>query len=121
TGDKWIKWVWVSADERTKPRPSGVLIFNWLLAFLLLALLCFFSFSRLRYNWNWQTVGGYSGFFWRGWLNTLKISSLALVLSTLIGMVAAMARRSGFLALQAVSRLYVELVRGTPLLVQITF
>ena len=98
-----------------------VLFLNWALAFLLLALICFFSFSQLRYNWNWQTVGGYSGFFWRGWLNTLKISSLALVLSTLIGMVAALARRSGFLALRAVSRLYVELVRGTPLLVQISF
>ena len=42
--------------------------------FSLLALICFFSFSQLRYNWNWETVGGYSNFFWRGWLNTLKIS-----------------------------------------------
>ena len=121
TGDKWIKWVWVSADERTKPRPPGVLIFNWLLAFLLLALLCFFFFSQLRYNWNWDTVGGYSNFFWRGWLNTLRISSLALVLSTVIGLLAALARRSGLLVLTAISRLYVELVRGTPLLVQISF
>jgi polar amino acid transport system permease protein len=44
-----------------------------------------------------------------------------LVLSTFIGLIAALARRSGFLVLRAVSRLYVELVRGTPLLVQITF
>jgi polar amino acid transport system permease protein len=114
-------WFWVSPDDRGKPIAWQVLFLNWAFAFLLLALICFFSFSQLRYNWNWQTVGGYSVFFWRGWLNTLKISSLALVLSTLIGMVAALARRSGFLALQALSRLYVELVRGTPLLVQISF
>jgi polar amino acid transport system permease protein len=94
---------------------------NWALAFFLLALLCLFSFSQLRYNWNWDTVGGYSNFFWRGWWNTLKISVLALVLSTLIGLVAALARRSGILALRALSRLYVELIRGTPLLVQISF
>jgi polar amino acid transport system permease protein len=120
-GDKWISWVWVSADERAKPRPALVVIFNWSLAFLLLALLCFFSFSQLRYNWNWDTVGGYSSFFWRGWLNTLGISALALILSTVIGFFAALARRSGLLVLRAISRLYVELVRGTPLLVQISF
>jgi polar amino acid transport system permease protein len=114
-------WFWVSPDDRGKPIAWQVMFLNWALALLLLALICFFSFSRLRYNWNWQTVGGYSGCFWRGWVNTRKISSLARVLSTLIGMVVAMARRSGFLALRAVSRLYVELVRGTPLLVQITF
>ena len=117
----WISWVWISPDERAKPLPLGVVIFNWLLAFLLLGLLCFFSFYQLRYNWNWDTVGGYSNFFWRGWLNTLKISSLALILSTVIGFLAALARRSGLLILGAMSRLYVELLRGTPLLVQISF
>jgi polar amino acid transport system permease protein len=121
TGRSWISWVWVSQDERAKPLSLGVIIFNWLIAFLLLGLLCFFSFSQLRYNWNWDTVGGYSNFFWRGWLNTLEISSLALILSTIIGFIAALARRSGFLVLRAISRLYVELVRGTPLLVQISF
>ena len=114
-------WFWISPDERGKPIPWQIPCLNWALAFFLLALLCFFSFSQLRYNWNWDTVGGYSNFFWRGWWNTLKISSLALVLSTLIGLVAALARRSGILALRSLSRLYVELVRGTPLLVQISF
>jgi polar amino acid transport system permease protein len=114
-------WFWISSDERSRPIPWQIVGLNWVLAFLLLALLCLFSFIQLRYNWNWQTVGGYSNFFWRGWWNTLQISILALVLSTIIGLVAALARRSGFLALRALSRLYVELVRGTPLLVQISF
>ncbi len=114
-------WFWVSPDERSRPVAWQVLCLNWALAFLLLALICFFSFSQLRYNWNWETVGAYSNFFWRGWLNTLKISILALVLSTFIGLLAALARRSGLLALRAVSRLYIELIRGTPLLVQISF
>jgi ABC-type amino acid transport system permease subunit len=34
-------------------------------------------------------------FFGRGWWNTLRISSLALLLSTLIGQIRALARRSG--------------------------
>ena len=114
-------WFWISPDDRNKPIAWQLQLLNWILAFFLLALLCYFSFSQLRYNWNWDTVGGYRNFFWRGWLNTVKISVLALVLSTVIGLIAALARRSGFLVLRAVSRLYVELVRGTPLLVQITF
>jgi polar amino acid transport system permease protein len=121
TGRSWISWIWTSQDERSKPIPFAVILFNWLVAFALLALICFFSFTQLRYNWNWDTVGSYSNFFWRGWLNTLKISSVALILSTVIGFLAALARRSGVLVLRALSRLYVELVRGTPLLVQISF
>jgi len=34
-------------------------------------------------------------FFGRGWWNTLRISSLALLLSALIGQIRALARRSG--------------------------
>jgi len=34
-------------------------------------------------------------FFGRGWWNTLRISSLALLLSTLIGQIRALVRRSG--------------------------
>jgi polar amino acid transport system permease protein len=91
------------------------------LVFLLVALLCVFSFSQLTYAWNWGTVAKYENFFWRGWWNTLFISVLALLLSTFIGLVAALARRSGVLVLRALSRLYVEVIRGTPLLVQISF
>jgi polar amino acid transport system permease protein len=114
-------WFWVSPDERRKPVPWPVIVLNWVLAFLLLTLVCFYSLSQLSYNWNWGTVAGYSNFFWRGWWNTLKISALALVLSTAIGLVTALARRSGFLVLRALSRLYVEVIRGTPLLVQVSF
>jgi polar amino acid transport system permease protein len=46
---------------------------------------------------------------------------MALVLSTLVGVTAALARRSGFFILRAISRIYVETIRGTPLLVQISF
>jgi polar amino acid transport system permease protein len=116
-----LGWFWVSPDERGKPIAWQIVFLNWTLSFFLLASVCIFSFSQLRYNWNWEAVGGYSNFFWRGWWNTLRISSLALVLSTFIGLVAALARRSGFLLLRALSRIYVELLRGTPLLVQISF
>src|SRR5258708_16462719 len=59
--------------------------------------------------------------FWNGWVATVEISAVSLLLSTAIGLIAAMARRSGFLALRALSRIYVEIIRGTPLLAQISF
>jgi polar amino acid transport system permease protein len=112
---------WQSPEERRIPPPWGVLVLNWGLAFLLLSLIVCFSFASLRYNWNWDAISSYSSFFWRGWLTTIQVSAFALVLSTLIGTLSALARRSGFFILRALSRIYVETIRGTPLLVQVSF
>ena len=58
--------------------------------------------------------------FLQGWQTTVVISCAALVLSTLMGLFFALARRSTFLPLRYFSRLYVELIRSTPLLVQLS-
>jgi polar amino acid transport system permease protein len=112
---------WQSPEERRIPPPWWVLVLNWGLAFLSLSLIACFSFASLRYNWNWDAVSSYSSFFWRGWLTTIQVSAFALVLSTLIGTLSALARRSGFFILRALSRIYIETIRGTPLLVQVSF
>jgi polar amino acid transport system permease protein len=112
---------WRSTDELRAPIPFLVVAINWFLAFLLLSLLCVYSFSQIQYTWNWDSVTNYSSMFWNGWITTLQISGVSLLLSTLIGLVAALARRSGVLVLRALSRIYVETIRGTPLLVQISF
>lgn len=57
--------------------------------------------------------------FVQGWLTTIWISAAALVGSTLAGFCSALAQRSRFLPLRYLSKIYVELVRGTPLLAQI--
>jgi polar amino acid transport system permease protein len=59
--------------------------------------------------------------FWRGWLLTIGISLAALVLSSALGLVLAFARRSTFLPLRSAALVYIELLRGSPLLVQILF
>jgi len=116
-----VGWFWLAPEKSGRKLPWPVVALNWLLAFLVYALICVFSFAQLRYNWNWDSVAGYSSFFVNGWLVTLAISAVALVLSTLIGLLAALARRSPLLVLRAFSRFYVEIIRGTPLLVQISF
>lgn len=70
---------------------------------------------------GWESVWLYRAVFWNGWLLTIGISLLSLLLSTLIGVLVALARRSVILPLRAAAILYVEVIRGTPLLAQILF
>lgn len=114
-------WFWMSPDRPQQPAAWPAVLFNWIIAFLFLTFICTFSFAQLRYNWNWGVLVKYQNFFWRGWFNTLEVSSIALVLSTLIGLLTAVAGRSGLLVLRALTRIYIELIRGIPLLVQVTF
>jgi polar amino acid transport system permease protein len=102
-------------------RPVGLaaLIVSWGLVALLTTALFSFAFSQLHYGWNWDAIWQYRQKFVQGWLMTVAISAASLLLSLLIGLLAALARRSAFLPVRYSAVLYVEIVRGTPLLVQI--
>lgn len=93
------------------------------LLFALLSLLCSFTLggSAVFTAGGWEAVWKYRQVFWQGWLLTIVISTTTLMLSILIGSVAALLRRSSILPLRSASILYVELIRGTPLLTQILF
>lgn len=101
---------------------------------LLLGFLCWlFSLSveRLGYNWQWYQVGKYiytldeSGFqagpLLEGLKITLQISLLSLLFSLIIGLITAFLRLSGAPIAKVIARLYLELTRNTPLLIQIFF
>lgn len=79
----------------------------------------YFAFSQIAYHWNWNGIYAYRARFVSGWLVTLAISACALVMSVLIGLLAALGRRSRVLPFRQAALVYVELIRGTPLLVQI--
>ncbi|MGH8045717.1 MAG: amino acid ABC transporter permease [Chthoniobacterales bacterium] len=70
---------------------------------------------------NWRAVWNYHLAFWNGWLLTIGISIAALALSSVFGLLLAFARRSTFLPLRSLAMLYIEIIRGSPLLVQILF
>jgi polar amino acid transport system permease protein len=95
------------------------LLAGWLPALCLVALVFYFSFHQLAYRWNWPSVYKYRWNLLSGWGVTIGISLVSLLLSTVIGLVFALVRRSPLLPLRNFGHLYVELVRGTPLLVQI--
>jgi polar amino acid transport system permease protein len=95
---------------------------RWLAYLIVLTLLtsaAAAAFASLDMNWNWSIVWEYREAFWRGWWMTLALSLAALVASSLIGIVAALMLRSSITLVQAAARVYVELIRGTPLLVQL--
>lgn len=93
----------------------------WIL--LLATLLCFgvMSWAAGFSQSSWESVWKYQDVFWKGWFLTIVISLLSLCLSTLIGIVAALARRSRILPLRSTALIYIDVVRGTPLLVLILF
>jgi polar amino acid transport system permease protein len=89
------------------------------------------SGSGLGYNWQWYRVPRYlftivdgrlmAGPLLRGLAVTLEVSAVALVLSSVFGLVAAICRLSTSFVLRAVARIYLESIRNTPLLVQLFF
>ncbi len=85
----------------------------------LLAIILYFSFHQITYHWNWQAIYKYRENLFSGWLMTILVSLVSLIFSTLIGVAFALLRRSQILLLRYIANIYVEIVRGTPLLVQI--
>lgn len=85
----------------------------------------------MDYHWQWYRIPRYLGLWGdtgfvpgpliQGLGVTLKVSAAALLLSSLFGLLAAMARLSNLLSLRVLARIYLELIRNTPLLVQLFF
>lgn len=110
---------WFFAPGPGEPARPAARLLNWAAALLIVSAIFAFAFSSVDYVWNWAGVWTYRVAFFQGWLMTLLLSVLSLGLSTLIGLLVALARRGRILLLRCLGHFYVELIRGTPLLVQI--
>lgn len=86
---------------------------------VLLAALLVIAFRRSGYDFHWEGVWEYRQKFVSGWLTTVGMSLASLLLSGVFGLLAAIGLGSRFRLVEALARVYVELVRGTPLLVQL--
>ncbi|MFM2600860.1 amino acid ABC transporter permease [Vibrio fortis] len=85
--------------------------------------------QAMGYRWQWGRVPDYIAFYedgewWpaeliEGLFVTIKISLLALVATLLIGLTTALLRNSNSIVGRTIASSYVELIRNTPLLVQI--
>lgn len=104
-------------DSPRNPAPLGARILSGGILAVLLALLCWSILAGTSHGWSvfWK----YRTVFWQGWLLTVAISAIALFSSLFLGILAAVARRSGILIIRYTSICYIEIVRGMPLLVLI--
>jgi len=106
-------------------------IIKFLLVIAALAWLLYRGTESLGYNWQWYRVSGYIlsvkdgkvifGPLIQGLMVTLHICGWSLVFSFLFGLLTALLRMSDSLVGRGVARCYLELIRNTPLLVQLFF
>jgi polar amino acid transport system permease protein len=76
-------------------------------------------FQSIDYHWNWSVAWDYRELFLAGFYYTVLISVGAIILGFCIGVAGGLARVAKHPAIREAGDLYVELFRGTPLLVQI--
>lgn len=103
--------------------------------FLVLMGLLFWGISQsteqLGYNWQWYRIpqyifqvtdhGIYPGLLLQGLGITLQITAISLLLMLIIGLTTALLRMSSSWAGRGLARVYMELIRNSPLLIQIFF
>lgn len=90
-----------------------------LVSVVLGATFCFVFWVVANHQYDWSAVTPYWRNFVSGWLVTLGISAAALVVSVLFGGLLTAGQLSPYRVPRWLSRAFVEVVRGTPLLVQI--
>ena len=76
------------------------------------------SESPIRYNSQSDTYGKA---FFIAVLNTLKVSLVGVILATILGIIVGVMRLSSNWLLRQIATVYVEIIRNTPLAVQIVF
>jgi len=75
----------------------------------------------MHFDWQffWKALFTPSDPFLDGLILTIVISVVAMILATLAGLVIALLRRSRFAGLRWCASVYIWVIRGTPLLVQL--
>lgn len=106
-------------------------ILKFLLVLAALGWLLYQGTESLGYNWQWHRVSKYIlsvkdgkvifGPLVQGLLVTLRVCGWSLVLSFVFGLLTALLRMSDSVVGRGVARCYLELIRNTPLLVQLFF
>lgn len=108
---RWF--IQTTADSWVKRALNGLLVATVLVGFLVL------TASRVGMSWDFSHLWQYRLRLGQGFAMTVLVSVLSMLVSLLIGFAAAAGSRSQILPLKYLSRTYVQVIRGTPLLTQI--
>lgn len=69
----------------------------------------------------WNKIWLYRGTFLLGLANTLKTAVIALIIALILGIIFGLMATSGRKLLKTISRMYVEVIQNTPVLLQMCF
>ena len=105
--------------ERQDGANRAQLWFNAALVLAIGIVLGGFALDRANLSWQWDLLTPYWRLYIDGWKTTITLSACSLITSAVIGVALALSRRSRILPLRYLAVGAVELIRSTPLLVQI--
>ncbi len=110
---------WIQSSIGSKGRQArGIIVFLAILGALVLV----FRYTRRSappYHWEFGVVWSYLPTLFEGLLLTLEITVLSIAFGMLLGILVAAARLSGSLLIRIPVTGYIEVMRGTPVLVQL--
>lgn len=113
-----LKNIFIKKDD--EDITNHVTYINYIIVISLIIAVFYSAFDSLDYIYNWKDiVKEYSYKFFIGFLMTFLISLVSLGLSIVIGIILIYFQKSRFLPFHFFSKLFIEIVRGTPLIVQI--
>lgn len=96
-------------------------IFSWVCVMIIIIAFVWVSIWSIGLKLDFATLLQYKQRLWQGFLMTVVISIGSLAVSLLIGTLAALGQNAKFLIINYLCRVYIQIIRGTPLLVQIYF
>lgn len=103
-------------DEKTPPAKTAV---SLVIAAALIVGFFWLSLSRIDYRPDFSFLPEFKIRIWDGFWLTVAVSLASMVVSLLLGSLAAGGEMSRWLPLRYLSRAYVVFIRGTPLIMQI--
>lgn len=126
-----IKKVWNYLGKSPLFKSPWRDIIQFLLLAGIITWLMSMSTARLGYNWQWSRVPKYiisvkdgtatMGPLLEGLMLTFKISGVSLIFAFAIGLFTALLKLSDSITGRLVAKVYIEVIRNTPLLVQLFF
>ncbi len=102
-------------DEPSK----GKIALNYLIVCLIVLAVFWVALGVIGYRLDYSFVWNVSGRIVDGFVLTLQVSAVSLVFSLLLGALVAAGKGSRILPLRYLCDLYVKIIRGTPLIMQI--
>ncbi|WP_297404432.1 amino acid ABC transporter permease [uncultured Cetobacterium sp.] len=115
---KKIKSIFIKKEDEDIKK--HIMYINYLIVISLVGIGILYAFNSLDYIYNWEDIiKEYRYKFILGFGITFLISFLSLILSIVIGLVLIYFQKSRFLPFHYFSKIFIEIVRGTPLIVQI--